>query len=321
STRPHGGVQHGITMTDGAMERCDSRLATGYRVLREANPRILESRLSDDRPLAAYALGHLEPELIERSEFWTADGPEGSATVMHSRALGLVTVTLGDPHAVGAILSLHPGHRLGYLTTGSPDHIRVIARTHEVEDTLPMERMSVTPLTFEDVPGEVRRLSGRDAGRINAIYAMEGSPARYPAEVIDRAIYYGTFDGDRLTSVAGTHIVSPHQSIAVVGNVFTHPGYRGRGLATRVTGAVTRDLLARGCTEIVLTVAPQNKPAVAAYSRLGYRQGSAVVEARLQRRDLAGVGPGWRRLRARRRGRPIGNDIEWVRGHHTEGSR
>ncbi|MQC16891.1 MAG: GNAT family N-acetyltransferase [Chloroflexi bacterium] len=305
-------------MTDGAMERCESRLASGYRVVREANARILESRLSDDRPLAAYALGHLEPELIERAEFWTADGPAGSATVMHARALGLVTVTIGDPEAVGTILALHPGHRLGYLTTGSPDHIAVIARTHEVEDTLPIQRMSVSPLTFQDADGEVRRLWGRDASRINALYSTEGSSTRYPADVIERAIYYGTFDGDRLTSVAGTHIVSSHQSIAVVGNVFTHPGYRGRGLATRVTGAVTREILNRGCSEVVLTVAPENAPAVAAYTRLGYRQGSPVVEARLQRRDLAGVGPGWRRFIARRRGRSIGNDVEWVRARRSE---
>lgn len=307
-------------MTDGAMERCDVRLATGYRVAREMDIRALEARLSDDRPLAAYALGHLEPELIGHSEFWTADGPEGSATVLHAKALGLVTVTLGDPAAVGAILRLHPGHRVGYLTTGSPEHIEVIARTHEVADTLPMQRMSVTAGTFEDVVGEVRRLRGHDAQRINALYSMEGSATRYAAEVIERAIYYGSFDGDRLTSVAGTHIVSPHQSIAVVGNVFTHPGYRGRGLATRVTSAVTRELLARGCAEVVLTVAPENAPAVAAYTRLGYRRGSAVVEARLQRRDLVGLGPAWRRFNARRRGQTLGGGIEWVRGHSPEDS-
>jgi len=314
-------VQYEVAMTDGAMERSDARLATGYRVARESNPRILESRLSEDRPLAAYALGHLEPELLEHAEFWTADGADGSATVLHAKALGLVTVTLGDPAAVGVILALHPGHRFGYLTTGSPEHIAVIARTHQVDDTLPMQRMSTSALTFRDAPGEVRRLWGHDAARINQLYSLEGSVTRYPAATIDRAIYFGAFDGDRLTAVAGTHIVSPNQSIAVVGNVFTHPGYRGRGLATRVTGAVTRELLDRGCAEVVLTVAPENRPAVAAYSRLGYRQGSAVVEARLQRRDLAGFGPGWRRFMARRRGRPYGNDVEWVRGRASEDDR
>ena len=305
-------------VTGGTLEGGASAAAPCYRVAPLRDRRALEARLSDDRPFAAYALGHLEDELLEQAEFWAADGPAGSATVMHAHALGFVTVTVGDPEAVGAILSLHPGHRLGYLSTGAPEHVAVIARTHQLTDTLTMERMSVTPWTFQDAPGEVRRLRGHDAGRINALYSLDGPPTRYSTEVIERAVYYGTFDGDRLTSVAGTHIASPHQSIAVVGNVFTHPAYRGRGLATRVTGAVTRELLAAGCSEIVLTVAPENTPAVAAYRRLGYRRGSAVVEARLHRRDMAGIGPLWRRFLARRRGRTHGADHEWVRGHSEE---
>ncbi len=305
-------------MTDGALERSASRAATGYRIARASDPRVLEARLSDDRAFSAYALGHLEPELLVQTEFWTADGPGGPATVMHSRALGYVTVTVGDPEGVHAIMTVHPGHRAGYLSTGAPEHVEALARTHEVTDTLTMQRMSVTSFGFVDAPGEVRRLRGHDAPRINALYALDGAPSRYGAETIERAVYYGAMDGDRLVAVAGTHIVSPHQSIAVVGNVFTHPGYRSRGLATMVTGAVTRELLSRGCSEVVLTVAPGNAPAVAAYSRLGYRRGSAVVEARLQRRDLVGLGPWWRRNRARRRGRELGPDIEWIRGDASE---
>lgn len=306
-------------MTD-ALQRSATRTATGYRVARAVDLRALEARLSDDRAFSAYALGHLEPELFALTEFWTADGTNGasgSATVMHSRALGYVTVTVGAPEAVHAILRLHPGHRAGYLSTGAPEHVEVIARTHEMAEPLTMQRMSVTAFGFADPGGPVRRLRGSDVARINALYAMDGAPSRYSAETIERAIYYGAMDGDRLVAVAGTHIVSPHQSIAVVGNVFTHPGYRGRGLATSVTGAVTRELLGRGCSEVALTVAPENTPAVAAYTRLGYRRGTPVVEARLQRRDI-GIGPWWRRQRARRLGHSYGPGIEWVRDATSE---
>ena len=306
-------------MTD-ALQRSTTRTAAGYRIARATDVRALEARLSDDRAYSAYALGHLEPELLALSEFWTADGPGGSATVMHSRALGYVTVTVGAPEAVHAILRLHPGHRAGYLSTAAPDHVEVVARTHEMGETLTMERMSVTAFGFADPVGQVRRLRGADVARINALYALDGAPSRYGAETIERAIYYGAMDGDRLVAVAGTHIVSPHQSIAVVGNVFTHPAYRGHGLATAVTGAVTRELLGRGCSEVTLTVAPENTPAVAAYTRLGYRRGSPVVEARLQRRDI-GIGPWWRRQRARRLGRQYGPEIEWIRGGTSEETR
>ena len=81
--------ESGFRMTDGALERSAPRAATGYRIARASDPRALEARLSDDRPFSAYALGHLEPELLPQTEFWTADGPAGPATVMHSRALAL----------------------------------------------------------------------------------------------------------------------------------------------------------------------------------------------------------------------------------------
>ncbi len=301
-------------MTDGALERGRTALA-GYQVAPLRDPRVIEARLSEDRALAAYALGHLEPDLLKDSQYWGSDGPEGSATVMHSRALGSVTVVVGDPEAAAAALALHPGPRNGYLSTAAPAHLDVIRRTHLLTDMLQMERMSVTSFTFQDVPAvELRPLRGHDANRLNNLYGTEGGPTHYTAEGIERAIYVGAFDGDRLVAVAGTHVVSPHQSIAVLGNVFTHPRYRGRGLAKQVTAAVTRQLLARGCAEVVLTVNPSNTPAVAAYTSLGYRRGSPVVEARLERRDLFGLTPWWRRTVARRRGRACGDNIEWVRG-------
>lgn len=296
----------------------------GFRVASLRNHRVIEARLTEDRPFAAYALGHLEPELFRYTEYWAAEGDLGRATVMHSTALGPVTVTAGDPAAVAAVLALHPGPRLGYLSTGAPDHVESFQRTHYVTDVLSMVRMFVGPLTFEDTPTDdlhrLRRLRGHDAGRLNALYATEGGPTRYSSDTIDRAIYYGAFQGDQLVSVAGTHVVSPHQSIAMVGNVFTHPRHRRRRLAEQVTAAVTRELLARGCAEVVLTVNPENTPAVAAYTRLGYRQGSAVVEARLQRRDLVGLGPWWRRSVARRQGRAYGDEIEWVRARPRKDS-
>ncbi len=300
-------------MTDGAMERA---AVAGYQVAPLRDRRVIEARLSEDRAFAAYALGHLEPELFAESQYWGADGPCGSATVMHSRALGAVTVAVGDADAVSAILSLHPGPRFGYLSTAAPEHVDAIDRTHMVSDTLHMVRMSTTSFTFQDIePVDLRPLRGHDVVRLNGLYGTEGGPTHYTAEGVERAIYFGAFDGDRLISVAGTHVVSPHQSIAVLGNVFTHPRYRGRGLAKQVTAAVTRELLARGCGEVVLTVNPENTPAVAAYSTLGYRRGSAVVEARLERRDLFGLSPLWRRFMARRRGRPYGEHIEWVARH------
>jgi ribosomal protein S18 acetylase RimI-like enzyme len=276
-----------------------------YHVRSVRDPRIIEAALSEDRPLAAYALGHLERDLLDTADFYIADGPAGTGVVMHARGMGQTTVLIGAAEAVAAIVSIHPGARRSYLSTATPEQIRLLRRRFRVYDELPMRRMATTRAAFQSVNGEVRRLSGRDVGRLNALYASEGGPSFYRADTIDRAVYFGAFDGQRLTAVAGSHVVAPNASIAVVGNVFTAAEYRGCGLATRTTSAVTEALLARGCSDVVLTVDPKNDPAVHAYKRLGYVFGSVVVEARLQRTDFLGIGPTLRRRAARRRGRDL----------------
>ena len=283
-----------------------------FRIRSIRDVRVLEAALSEDRPLAAYALGHLERELFDSAEFLLADGPSGSGIVMHARGMGQTTVAIGSAEAVDAIMSIHPGSRRSYLSTATPEQIRLLRRRFRISDQLPMRRMAVTRAAFEPVEGEVRRLGGRDVGRLNALYASEGGPAFYRADTIDHGVYFGAFEGRRLVAVAGSHVVAPNASIAVVGNVFTAAEYRGCGLATRTTSAVTEALLARGCADVVLTVDPNNTPAVRAYRGLGYAFGSVVVEARLQRTDFLGMGPALRRRAARRRGRylePSGTEI------------
>ena len=283
-----------------------------YLVRESRDWRELERCLSDDRSLAAYALGHLEWGLFEWASFWIAEGPQGSAVVMHAGALGPTTVTIGSAAGVSAIVSLHPGPRRSYLSTASPEHMPALRDAYHVRDTLSMMRMDVTLATFRAADADLHRLRGRDSAKINALYATEGGPSHYTSDTIERAVYYGMFDGSRLISVAGTHIVAPDQGIAIVGNVFTDAAYRGLGLATRVTSAVTHELLDRGCAEVALTVDPGNAPALAAYSRLGYQLGAPVIEARLERRDLLGCGPALRRYRARNRGAAYGPNFEAV---------
>lgn len=283
-----------------------STAAARLRVRRLYDRREIDAALSEDRAYAAYALSHLEPGIYERSEFWVAEGPEARGIVIRSDVLGESLITVGDAAAVDAILSLHPGARAGYLSTAEPRHIRAIERWHHVDDPLSMQRMTVTRVTFRPVEGAARRLSGRDVGKINALYALDERRSNYSGRQIDRAVYFGAYAGDRLVSIAGTHVVSPMMSIGVVGNVLTHPAYRGRGLARLVTSKVTTAIFELGCALVVLTADPLNTPAVRAYAGLGYAPGAAIVEARLRRRDQLGLGAWWRRHR-----------VEHVNGYET----
>lgn len=285
-------------MTDTLPRRAAHRGRT-YRVRRSRDRRAIDALLSEDRAYAAYALGYLEAGLFERSEFWLAEGTEGSGMVLLTDALGAAMVTFGDPSAVDAILSLHPGARTSYLSTATPAHVAAIERWHRLEEPLTMQRMSLTREQFRPQPGDTERLRGSDTHEINALYALDDRPSHYTPLQIERSIYYGAYEDGDLVSIAGTHLVSPLNGIGMVGNVLTHPRYRGRGLAKRVTSAVTADLLDRGCTLAVLTAAAENMPAIRAYDSLGYQPGAVVIEAHLRRRDVTGIGSWLRRRGAR----------------------
>jgi len=251
----------------------------------------------------AYALGQLEPALFPRTRWFYARGTTGTGLVLHSRGgLGDATFVLGDPDAVSAILSIHPGTAQTYATC-QPQHLDVLRHYFRLANQQPMIRMGVTRESFTPVHGHhIAVLSGIDIRKVNALYGSEGGPSYYIPEHIDSGVYRGIVEEGRLVAVAGTHVVSRQEGVAVVGNVFTHPSARGKGYATATTSAVTESLLDY-CDHVVLTVDPNNTPAVSAYARLGFREVCQLVEASAARRDPSGIGSSIRRVRAAIRGR------------------
>ncbi len=272
-----------------------------YLVRPQPDREELRRVLSPHRAYAAYALGQLQPKLFAASEWWVARGAQGQALVLHSRGgLGNAFFALGAVDALEALLRLHPGPRHTFLTC-QLHHLETVRHHYHLSEHQSLLRMQVDNETFRSVEGQVRRLTGRDIREINRLYRTDGTQAFYTAANINDAVYCGVEEDGRLMAVAGTHVVSPADGIAVIGNVFTHPARRGHGLGTLVTSAVSGYLLA-SCREVVLSVAPENVPAVRAYQRLGYREVGRLIEGAAVRRDL-GLGALLRRRLAALRGR------------------
>jgi ribosomal protein S18 acetylase RimI-like enzyme len=275
-------------------------------VEREHIRRILESR----RPYAAYALGQLEPFLFRQTAWWLSSSTSNQALVLHSRGgLGNATFAMGEAGALDALLQLHPGSRHTFLTC-EPGHLDTVLRHFELEQRQTMIRMRVTAETFRPCELEVRRLSGADTRQINRLYRTDGVPSYYTPRQIDDSVYYGAERDGALVAVAGTHVISQASAIAVVGNVYTHPRYRGQHLAQAATGAVTAQLL-QFCRDVVLSVDPTNAAAVRAYERLGYVEVARLIEGAATRRDVLGLATAVRRLMSRQRGR--GRGVEVIR--------
>lgn len=295
----------------GGDETVERGARVSVRPLRD--PEHIRALLEPQRTYAAYAVGQLEPRLFPQVRCWYAESDAGEGLVLHSSGgLGEAMFATGDAEAVEAILRLHRGPHQNFATC-APEHLPVLDRFFRMTQQTTMARMHVTAATFEAAhtsDGHVRvlRLRLADARAVNRLYNTEGTPTFYSANHIAGGFYHGAFYDGRLVAVAGTHVVSPAEGVAVVGNVFTHPRYRGRGYATLVTGATTAALL-RECRDVVLTVHPKNLPAVRAYWRLGYSEVCRLIEAPVTRRDTFGLRASVQRALARWRGRGLGVEI------------
>ena len=120
--------------------------------------------------------------------------------------------------------------------------------------------------------------------QLEALYLHGGGDA-FRRRSLELGVVYGVFDNDRLVSAAGTHIVSEGERIAALGNVMTHPDYRGRGLATAATSAVCEELLECGIEMIGLSVGRSNATAQRVYEKIGFKRRVPFFEGTATRRE------------------------------------
>ncbi|OYT48843.1 MAG: hypothetical protein B6U85_01255 [Desulfurococcales archaeon ex4484_42] len=130
---------------------------------------------------------------------------------------------------------------------------------------------------FRSYGGErARRLGIEDLDEFIRLKTVQGTIINkdLARELISMWRYYGLFINGRLVSITCRYIALP--DIWIIGDVFTHPDFRGKGYAKIVTSAITRDAVASGA-KALLHVREDNIPAIRVYKRLGYE----VIRRRL----------------------------------------
>lgn len=246
---------------------------------------VLRKFLERDRLRAAYAICDLDEREFGRTR-WGVASENGEVIAVVLEYTGLTPQPLfvmGDPQGVAAAVRDVVRPRLVYLAADAV-HLPELAKLYRIEPGPPMVRMWVDRIGFRPVSGVAVRLLPAEIGDLNRLYGL-GFTSWLPADAIASGVYYGVRVGGRLVAAAGTHVISRSAGLAAVGNVMTHPDYRGRGYAKLTTSAVTQELL-RDCEQVVLNVRSDNPPAIAAYRALGYRE-HWRFEERLARRRAA----------------------------------
>ena len=151
------------------------------------------------------------------------------------------------------------------------EHLPVLEKYYRITEAWPMWKMALEARDFQPVVGEVVDVTLADVPDLLALYAFGGGDAFSPQE-IERGVFCGIRQAEHLIAVAGTHVVSESGRIAALGNVMTHPDWRGRGLASIVTSAVVARLIDRGVSTIGLSVSRENAAAIRVYEKLGFRK-------------------------------------------------
>ena len=116
---------------------------------------------------------------------------------------------------------------------------------------------------------EVVLLTVENLDELQALYRVGYPVNSFDPRMLETGQYYGIRRDSMLVSVAGVHVYSPRYRVGVVGNVTTHPAYRGKGLGTTVCAQLCKALL-QTVEHIGLNVKADNAPAIASYKRLGF---------------------------------------------------
>lgn len=239
-----------------------------------------------------YLLGDLDPPFFERCRWFAA---------------------VRDEHLLATVLLYEGLAEPCLLSAGAPDGVAEIFRqtsrdlpregwakvpgNHRAswEQTLVLSQvehqwmMALDPALFvpRDSAAVVRELTIGDIDPIEALFAFYPGSFFEPSQVRDGR-YVGAFVDGELVSIAGTHVLSSVGGTALVGNIVTHAGHRGHGLASACTSRLIQLLQGDGIEHIALQVDGANAPAISCYRRLGFRFTNDVLQARYRGR-LPGV--------------------------------
>lgn len=253
----------------------------------------IEKYLSNNVGLYIYHLGDLD-DFFWKHTCWYALMEAGEIQQLALLYIGMETPVLlalsdGEEqqgrHFMRALLPLLPTHLhihfsphmraiLGeaYDLHSFGTHYKMLLRKPEQLQAVDTAR--VVPLTTRDLP------------ELEAFYRTSYPENSFDPRMLETGCFYGIrADGPSsdLLSVAGIHVYSERYRVAALGNVTTHPAWRGRGLGTVVCARLGLELLSR-VEHIGLNVKAENQAAIRCYERLGFEHIATYEEASLIRR-------------------------------------
>jgi GNAT superfamily N-acetyltransferase len=258
----------------------------------------IQAFLQRDPVWGAYALGDLEAAHFRLCNWYLAGSSPQDSDGLALFYQGLdppVVLTVGSDTAIAAIFQVAELPERAYMSA-QEHHLPTFQAWYDfsADQVRPMVRMAVSAQQFRPHGAALSnllrlcRLDSGDALAIERLVAGGGpyAPDAFRPSQVDQGVFFGLWQEEELVAVAGTHLVAPNWGVSAVGNVYTHPRWRGRGFGSAVTSAVTAALVGQGL-RVVLNVGRDNQVARSLYGKLGYQVYCSFLEGVGRKRPLA----------------------------------
>ena len=249
----------------------------------------IEAFLRKNVYLNIYAIGDLDDFFWQHTAYYALkDGNEIRAIVLLYAELPLPTVhAISEQEGVmqellQSIYHILPSSFNAHL---SPGVGQVFKERYEIRSYGKHYKMALKDesLMYDVDCSQVVRLSKDDLDEIFRLYKA-GYPGNwFDPRMLETKQYFGIRLADKLVSIAGIHVYSEEYRVAALGNIVTHPDYRGNGFGKSVTARLCQSLSA-SVDHIGLNVKADNAMAISLYERVGFEIVSPYYECMVSSR-------------------------------------
>jgi GNAT superfamily N-acetyltransferase len=163
----------------------------------------------------------------------------------------------------------------------SPGLIDVFGKENIIENYGRNFRMILKNNPPKIIDNNIRQLGLSDLDIIKNLYEVAYPYNWFDSRMVETGKYLGYFYDKALIGIAGIHVYSSEYQIAALGNIATHPDFRGRKIAYKLTSALCNNLKTK-VDLIGLNVSSENKPAIKCYENIGFEIHSTYDECFVQ---------------------------------------
>ncbi|HLH62790.1 MAG TPA: GNAT family N-acetyltransferase [Ktedonobacteraceae bacterium] len=249
----------------------------------------IEAYLRRDTFLHIYSIGDLDNFFWQYTTWY-------ALLSLQQEISAIALLYSGVPVPVLLALSEEPGDDMGELLQSishllprhfhahlSGDRASIFADDYAIQSFGPHYKMALIYKERVDAidTSRIVALTTSDLPALQALYRASYPLNAFDPRMLETGHYYGIRHGSDIISVAGVHVYSQRYRVAALGNVTTHPEFRGQGFGTAVCAKLCQSLL-RTIDHIGLNVKADNTSAIAVYKNLGFEVVAAYGEYEME---------------------------------------